>query len=147
VLRDWLLFFHILSAVIYIGGAVAVTIQATGAGAIPRQFLALADSAGRAIGLGGALTLITGVALVLESDVWTFEMTFVIIGIGGMLLAGAVEGLFSRRRIKAVEAAVEEDPIDTEAVAGSLRQVMLVNAAVLAVLVFVIWAMVFKPGF
>lgn len=145
MLRDWLLFFHIVSAVVYIGGAVAVTVQATGAAAMPRQFLKMADLAGRAIGIGGALTLVTGIGLVLEIDRYGFTTTFVLIGIGTMLLAGAVEGMYARKKVAAVQAAVDEGQEGAD-IGDSLRRVMMVNAGLIALLVFAIWAMVFKPG-
>lgn len=146
MLRDWLLFLHIVSGVVYLGGAVAVTVQATGAAAMPRQFLKLADVAGRAIGIGAALTLVTGIALVLESDFYGFSMTFVLIGIGGLLISGAVDGMFTRKRVAALQAKMDEEGPDAPGIGEGLRRVMMVNAAVIGILVFVIWAMVFKPG-
>jgi hypothetical protein len=146
MLHEWLLVVHIISAVVYVGGAVAVTVQATGAADAPGQFLKLADLAGRAIGIGAVFTLVTGVALVLESDVWSFSMTFVLIGIGALLVAGGVEGLYTRRKVAAVEAAIEEQGSDAPDVGAGLRPVMLVNAILIVLFVFTIWAMVFKPG-
>ncbi len=146
MLRDWLLFLHIVSGVVYLGGAVVVTVQATGAAAMPRQFLKLADVAGRAIGIGAALTLVTGIALVLESDFYGFSMTFVLIGIGGLLISGAVDGMFTRKRVAALQATMDEEGPDAPGIGEGLRRVMMVNAAVIGILVFVIWAMVFKPG-
>jgi len=146
MLHDWLLFLHILSAVVYIGGAVAVTVQATAAAEMPRQFLRMADLAGRAIGIGAALTLVTGIGLVLEGG-YGFSTTFVLVGIGAILIAGAVEGMYSSRKMKAAKAAIEDDEgANASSVGESLRQVMMVNIGVLALLVFAIWAMVFKPG-
>ena len=146
MLHDWLLFLHILSAVVYIGGAVAVTVQATAAAEMPRQFLRMADLAGRAIGIGAALTLVTGIGLVLEGG-YGFSTTFVLVGIGAILIAGAVEGMYSSRKMKAAKAAIEDDEgANASSVGESLRQVMMVNVGVLALLVFAIWAMVFKPG-
>ena len=146
MLHEWLLVVHIISAVVYVGGAVAVTVQATGAADAPGQFLKLADLAGRAIGIGAVFTLVTGVALVLESDVWSFSMTFVLIGIGALLVAGGVEGLYTRRKVAAVEVAIEEQGSDAPDVGAGLRPVMLVNAILIVLFVFTIWAMVFKPG-
>jgi len=146
MLRDWLLFLHIVAGVVYLGGAVAVTVQATGAAAMPRQFLKLADLAGRAIGIGAALTLVTGIALVLESDFYGFSMTFVLIGIGGLLIAGAVEGMYTRRRVAALQAALDEEGAEASGIGDGLRQVITVNAVLIGILVFVVWAMVFKPG-
>ena len=146
MLSNWLLFLHILSAAVYIGGAVAVTVQATGAAEMPRQFLKMADLAGRAIGIGAALTLVTGIGLVLEGG-YGFSTTFVLVGIGAILIAGAVEGMYSSRKMKAAKAAIEDDEgANASSVGESLRQVMMVNIGVLALLVFAIWAMVFKPG-
>jgi hypothetical protein len=146
MLSEWLLFLHIVSGVVYLGGAVAVTVQATGAAAMPRQFLKLADVAGRAIGIGAVLTLVTGIALVLENDFYGFSMTFVLIGIGGLLISGAVDGMFTRRKVAALQAALDEEGSDAPGIGEGLRRVTMVNAAVIGILVFVIWAMVFKPG-
>jgi len=144
VLHEWLLFIHIVSAVVYVGGAVAVTVQATGAASAPRQFLRLADLAGRVIGISAVFTLLAGVALVLEGDEWGFSMTFVLIGIGVVLASGAVDGMYTRRKSAAIEAAIDEGGPE---VSAGLRQVTLVNAVVIALLVVALWAMVFKPGF
>jgi uncharacterized membrane protein len=144
--REWLLFVHILSAVVYLGGAITVTIQATGAAAMPGQFLKMADLAGRAIGIGAVFTLLSGLALVVESDVWDFSMTFVAIGIGGLLIAGAVEGMYSRKRVAAVEIAIDEEGPEADSVGAGIRRVMSVNVVLIGLLVFVLWAMVFKPG-
>ncbi|GMQ84524.1 MAG: hypothetical protein BMS9Abin07_0088 [Acidimicrobiia bacterium] len=146
MLHEWLLFIHILSAVVYVGGGVTVTMQATAATGAPSQFLRFADLAGRMIGIGAVFTLLTGVALVLESDVWSFTTTFVIIGIGVVTASGAVEGMYSRKKVAAIEAAIEQGGPEAPEVSAGLRQVILVNATVIAFLVLVIWAMVFKPG-
>ncbi len=146
MLRDWLLFLHIVSVVVYLGGAVTITIQATGAAGIPRQFLRLAKQADRAIGIGAVLTLLTGVGLVVESDFWSFSMFFVWFGIGALVLSGAVDGLYTRRKTAAIEAAIDNEGPDSQTVTGHLQQVVVVNGAVLVLLLTVIWAMVFKAG-
>ena len=146
MLRDWLLFLHIVSAVVYVGGAVTITIQATGATGIPRQFLRLSEQAGRAVGIGAVLTLLTGIGLVLESDFWSFSMFFVWFGIGAVVISGAVDGLYTRRKTRAIEAAVDLEGPNSPTVAAQFQQVVMVNGAVLVLFVIVIWAMVFKAG-
>lgn len=146
MLRDWLLFLHIVSAMVYVGGAVAVTVQATGAAGSAGQFLKFAELAGRAIGVGAALTLITGIGLVLESDVWGFSMFFVLFGIAALVISGAIDSLYTRRRTRAIEATVEDEGSDSARAAADLRRVAVVNAVVIVLLVAVIWTMVFKTG-
>ena len=146
MLRDWLLFLHIVSVVVYLGGAVAITVQSTAAAGIPRQFLSLADRAGRAVGIGAGLTLLTGIALVVESDFWGFSMFFVWFGIAALVISGAVDSVFTRRQTAAIEAAIEDDGPDSPKVIAGFQRVARVNAVVIVLLVFVVWTMVFKAG-
>ena len=80
MLHEWLLFIHIVGAIVFVGGGITLGVQVLGAGRAPRQFLDLAELAGRAIGVGAVLTLLSGIALVVESDVWSFSMGFVLLG-------------------------------------------------------------------
>lgn len=144
MLSEWLLYVHVLSAIVYVGGGVAVTLQALGAGKAPAAFLTFSELAGRAIGAAAVLTLLSGLALVIESDVWSFSMAFVWVGIVGIVAAGAVEGIYQRKRLSEAEAAAQHG--DDAAAGASIRQMATANAAVLAVFLVVVWAMVFKPG-
>lgn len=144
MLNEWLLYLHVISAIVYVGGAFAVTLQAFGVGDAPGPFLRFADLAGRAIGAGAVATLLTGLALVIESDVWDFSMFFVWFGIVAIVASGAIDGLYSRRRTRDAEAAVERG--DTGDARSTIRQMVTVNGAVLAVFAVVAWTMVFKAG-
>lgn len=144
MLSEWLLFLHVISAVVYVGGAVVVTVQALGVGADAGPFLRFEKPAGRAIGAGAVATLLTGLALVIESDVWEFSMFFVWFGVAAIVVSGAIDGMYTRRRTREAEAAVERG--DTGDARSTIRRVATVNLAVLAVFVVVVWAMVFKTG-
>jgi hypothetical protein len=144
MLSEWLLYVHVLSAIVYVGGAVAVTLQAFGAARAPAPFLTFSELAGRAIGAAAILTLLSGIALVLESDVWGFSTFFVWFGIAAIVAAGAVEGVYQRKRLREAEEAAEQG--DDAAAAVGIRQMATVNAAVLAVFFVVVWAMVFRAG-
>ncbi len=146
MLHEWLMFLHILSVVLYFGGAVAVTIQATGAARIPRQFLTLTERSNRAIGVGAVLTLLTGIALVVESDVFDFSTFFVWFGIAAVVLSGAVDGLYTSRKTAAIKAAIDDEGPDSPIVAAGFRQVIRVSVALLVLLAIVAWAMVFNTG-
>jgi hypothetical protein len=144
MLSEWLLYLHVLSAIVYVGGGVAVTFQALGAGTAPGPFLTFSELAGRAIGLAAIITLLSGLALVIESDVWGFSMFFVWFGIAAIVGAGAVEGIYQRKRLREAEKAVEQG--DDAGAAIRIREMATVNAAVLVVFAAVVWAMVFKAG-
>ena len=131
---------------VYVGGAVAITVQSTGAAESPGQFLRYAEIAGRAVGAGAALTLITGVALVLESAVWGFSMFFVYFGIAALVVSGAVDSLYTRRQTQAIEATIDEEGPESPSAGLRLRRVGAVNASVLLLMLAVIWTMVFKTG-
>lgn len=144
MLSEWLLFLHILSAIVYLGGAVAVTLQAFGADEDPGAFFRFADLAGRAIGPAAGLTLLTGLALVIESDVWTFSMFFVWFGIAVIVISGAIDGMVRRRSQRDIEAALERG--DAQDAGARIRRIATINTVVLAVFAVVVWAMVFKTG-
>ncbi len=77
VLHEWLLFIHIVGAIVFVGGGITLGVQVLGARRAPRQFLDAAKLAGRGIGVGAVLTLLSGIALVfVESEVWSFSMGF-----------------------------------------------------------------------
>ncbi len=146
MVHEWLLFIHILSGVVFVGGAVTLGVQAVRAGRAPRQFLDAAELAGRAIGVGAVLTLLSGIALVLESDVWSFSMGFVLFGIATIVISGVVDALYFRKRTVAIESAIETGGPDSPVVQAGLQRLARVNAIVILLYIAVIWAMVFKPG-
>ncbi len=146
MLHEWLLFIHIVGAIVFVGGGITLGVQVLGAGRAPRQFLDMAELSGRAIGVGAVVTLLSGIALVLESDVWSFSMGFVLFGIATIVISGAVDALYFRKQTAAIGAAIVEGGPESPEVHAGLLRVARANAIVILLYVATIWAMVFKPG-
>ncbi len=146
MVHEWLLFIHIVGAVVFVGGGITLGVQVLGAGRAPRQFLDLAELAGRAIGVGAVLTLLSGIALVVESDVWSFSMGFVLFGIATIVISGAVDALYFRKQTAAIGGAIEEGGPESPEVKAGLKRMAIANAMVILLYIATIWAMVFQPG-
>ena len=148
-MRDTLLIIHILAAGTWIGGSMAVTylnrrLRAKGheTGA---AFMKAFEQMGRTFYPPAAIVvLITGILLVVDSDVYAFEDAFVVIGIA-TVIAGAVLGtrVFSPIARRAI--AAHEDG-DDGAAAGAYRRFSSFALLDLAILVFAVVAMVAKFG-
>ena len=148
---DWIMFAHVLAAMIWLGGAVAVTVLG---GAALRS--GKTDSVGGFIaslrivlplifGPASLATLGFGIWLVLDSDGWDFGQAWIICGIAllgvAILLGGPVVG---RAASDARRAADEGD--DREAI-RHLRRLSWGMRVILLLLVVTTWDMVLKPGF
>ena len=122
---DWLLFFHLLAAVLLAVTVVTYTAVALGAGTAGRT-LFVAD---RCWDVGGLGTLILGIWLALYLDEYDFFDGWILGAIGLWLVA---TGLGIRARIGAEDVSPERAPL----------MHWLRTLAVLGLLVLMIW----KPG-
>ena len=148
-MSDWLLFLHVLAAMLWVGGTAVL-----GAFAL-RILRGRREDAGRFIAslrfvgplvLAPSLVvlLVTGVWQVADLEAWDFGQTWVQIGLAlliAVFLVGAVHQ--SRTAIAAERAAREGD--DGEAL-RQLRRWTWGTLLNVALLVVATWDMVFKPG-
>jgi uncharacterized membrane protein len=142
-MRDVLLTIHILAAAAWIGGGLYGTfaLRRHTANEGPRKALAVADALGsKYFGTAFAVLLVSGVGLVLTSDAFGWGSGFVIIGIGVLVVEGALEGAVLGPATKRL--AESDDPVAFNG-APILRWGTLFSYALL---VFAVWAMVAKPG-
>jgi uncharacterized membrane protein len=140
-LYEWLMFLHVLAAMVWVGGLVALlafgrrTLREGDPGAVARFVGSL-----RVIGL----VLVLGIWMVLDSDAWDFGQTWVWLGLAVLVAAALVGAIFLSRAGLAAERAVQA--ADT---AEALRQLRLWSVGIgviVALLVVATWDMVFKPG-
>lgn len=147
-LRDALIFLHVLGAAGWIGGglfgifAMGRFAESGGAG-VGAALEDLGKKAGLYFGTMFLLVVGAGVALVLTQDLWNWTDTFVLFGIGGVVLSGAFQGLVASKKDEAVIEAVKNDSPDRMALIRAWRKTSWVDAAILIV---VLWAMVTKLG-
>jgi uncharacterized membrane protein len=145
-----LLFLHILSVVVWVGGVLALNVLAMRAGRGPDRsvqaaLLGLSDTYGRAvIAPAGVLTLITGLLLVGEEDL-AFSTFWVAWGLVGLFVS-VILGATLIRATQADLRRLTESPSldDTRRLAGQRRAAVLYAINVL-ILLSILWAMIFKP--
>lgn len=146
-----LLFLHISFIATWIGGSFMFSLLGSRAKKLgppqPEMVVRTLESAewlGRVFyGPLIGLTLISGVALVLESGLG-FGHFFVIFGLGMILIAGAMGGGFFARRSKALIAHISERGVDAEAQAG-LAQIFIASKILMVLLFLTIFVMTYKP--
>jgi uncharacterized membrane protein len=148
-LYEWLLFLHIVAAMVWVGGLVAlnvlvaVVLRGGGADEVARFVAALrvVGPATLAPAMLGVLGF--GVWLVLDSDAWSFGQTWVWLALLLFGVAFVVGAAFQSRSALGAQHAVEEG--DTTEAVRRLRRWTWGMRAILVVLLVVAWDMVFKP--
>ena len=149
-LYEWLLFGHILAAMVWVGGGVVLavlavaTVQRGDAQAVAR-FVASLRVAGPAVLAPATIAVLgLGVWLVLDSAAWDFGQTWVQLAL--VLVAAAIAvgaGHQARTAINAQRA------VDRDDLAEARRQLVRWTwgyAAIVVLLAAIAWDMVFKPG-
>lgn len=147
---QWLLFLHILAAMIWLGGLVALTVlSALAVRSRDEAVVARFVSSLRVLGpltLAPAMlaVLALGIGLVLQSDAWAFDQGWIVLALS-LFVAVVVVGLAfqARAAIGAQRAAAAGD--HAEAV-RLLRRWAWGMRLILVLLVLTTWDMVVKPG-
>lgn len=146
-LYNVLLFLHVLSAVIWLGGGVVlalVAVRTRGSTSSAQMFATLVPYIGIRVFMPAVVALpVTGIWMVLIDSEWKFEQAWVRIGIGLFLVAFAVGAVYLSRVGIAMARAAGSGGADL----GALVNRWLVGyALVLVALSVVVADMVFKPG-
>jgi uncharacterized membrane protein len=147
---EWVKAFHVLAAVVWVGGAAMVQVLALFAlrSKLPgrkAEFAREAEWVGMKIFLPSTLLLVALGFYLVHDGHWGYHL-WVILALVGFGLS-FVTGLFflgpeSGRIAKAIEA---EGP-DSEAVALRIKRILVVSRIEVAILVLLIFDMVIKPG-
>ena len=148
---EWLLFFHIAAAIVWLGGGVAIQVLAIRANRTddPARMTTIAHEAewfGTRIFLPSSLlVLVLGIILTIDGP-WDFGQTWIIlalIGYGLSFLTGAAFLGPESGRIGKLLAA--EGP-DSPAVRARIQRIFLVSRIELVLLYLIVLDMVVKPG-
>jgi len=147
---DWLLFAHIVAAMVWVGGAVLLSVLALQAlrstdPSVLDRFVGNLRVIGPRVFAPSVVALVGfGVWLVIDSAAWNFDQTWIQIALGlfaGAFLVGAV--FLSRAAVLAERAVARGDHAD------AVRQVQRWSwgyGLVVLLLVVATWDMVVKPG-
>jgi uncharacterized membrane protein len=149
-LYDWLLFLHIVTAMVWVGGAVMLGALATAVvrGRDPEEVARF----------GGTLRLIgprvlapptvgtfgLGLWLVLNSAAWDFGQLWIQLALGLFAAAFVIGAAHQSRAAIELERAAERG--DHDAAHHQLARWVWGYAAIVVLLLIVAWDMVFKPG-
>ncbi|MPV50535.1 DUF2269 family protein [Pseudactinotalea sp. HY160] len=145
---SWLLFVHIIAAMVWVGGALTLSALATHVlreGSGVGRFIASLRVIGPAVFAPAPILVIgLGVWIVLLSDSVTFGQGWIaasFVLFGAAFLVGAV---FQSRAAIAAQRAAEADRL--EEAGRHLRRWSWGSRVIVALLAVATWVMVFKPG-
>jgi uncharacterized membrane protein len=149
--EPWLHFFHIGGAIVWVGGGVMLSI-----------FGARAQRAGNLVVIGefagmlsyvGLRIFMPAVVVVLVTGVWIvvvqsreFTDLWVVLALVAFAAAFLIGAIYLSRNAIALDRAVKGSTPDSTAVSEILGRWIVGYWVVLAILVFAVWDMVFKPG-
>jgi uncharacterized membrane protein len=142
-------FVHITTAIIWVGGGVlgaVYTERAKNTGAVHRlgiardmEFVAL-----RVFNPAAIVTLIFGILMVLEADPFEFSQAWIVMGFSGVAVSAGLGMGYLGPQVKRLVGELEAGDAESEARLSAVSRVALLDVTVLLI---VVWAMVFKPGF
>jgi uncharacterized membrane protein len=149
-LYDWLLFLHVLAAMIWLGGGVVLAVTAARIlrdpepGAVARFTESLRAVGPLVLAPATIAVLGLGIGLVVDTDAWDFGQLWVQLGLGlfaGAFLIGAVYQ--SRTALAAERAAARGDDAQAR---RELRRWTWGYYLILLLLIVAAWDMTTKPG-
>jgi uncharacterized membrane protein len=149
-LYDWLLLLHLLGAMVWLGGLAILTVLVTLAlrsrdpQAISRFVQSLRVVGPATFVPSMAAVLGFGIWMVVHSDAWDFDQTWIQIAFGLFAAAFLVGAVFQSRSAIGAQRALEAG--EHGEAARRLRTWAWGGLLILVLLVVVTWDMVFKPG-
>jgi uncharacterized membrane protein len=148
---SWLLFVHVLSAMVWLGGGLTLMLAGFRARSSSRpeavtEFARTVPYVGlRVLMPAVVVLLVTGVWQVLASSSWSFSQLWVRLALGLFILAFLVGAIYlSRVGIGLARATTDNRPASEGA--ALLNRWLIGYVVVLGLLVVAVWDMIFKPG-
>jgi uncharacterized membrane protein len=149
-LYDWLLFLHVLAAMIWVGGGVVLAVTAARVvrdpdpGAVARFTGGLRVVGPLVLAPATIAVLGLGIGLVVDTEAWDFGQLWVELGLGlfaGAFLIGAIHQ--SRTALAAERAAARGDDMEAR---RHLRRWTWGYRLIVLLLIAAAWDMTIKPG-
>ena len=150
-LHNWLMFLHILGAIVWVGAMVLVNAMMVRAGRAPDRTAVLRLSREMEwvgpglIGPSAAVVIGAGIWLVFVEKDLTFSQLWLVLS---LVLVGVsmVEGIWSGPEGKRIQRLAEVGGAESGEVRSRVRRLVWLGRLDLLILVVVLWLMVFKPG-
>jgi uncharacterized membrane protein len=149
-LYEWLMFLHVLTAMVWVGGLVALFafgtyVLRTGEDTAVARFIASLRVVGPLVLTPAAvLVLLLGLWMVGDNAAWSFGQTWIWFSLALLAVAVLVGAVFLSRAALAAERAAKAG--DQAGARQQLRRWSWGILLILLLLVVATWNMVFKPG-
>ena len=150
-LYEFPVFVHVLMAIVWVGGGVAIQVFALRAtrsndGARVARFSADAEWIGLRVFMPASVVLLVcGIWAAVEGD-WDFGSAWISIGFAAFLVSFFVGMAFSGPESARIAKLTQDHGVDHPDVGRRIRRIMIVSRLELVALVVAVWAMVAKPG-
>jgi uncharacterized membrane protein len=152
VLYLWLLLFHILASIAWVGGGITITVLSTrimrmGDAGQMGAFIRNLDWMGNRVYLPSSLAVLgLGIWMVAESDAWTVGQLWIILALVGIGITTLTGALYFGPEGKRIRQAIDAQGPESPEAQARIRRVFLVGRFDLFVLLLVVVDMVLKPG-
>lgn len=149
-MRDWILFFHIIAVIVWMGGSIYVEALMAAAGrssdgsGLVGVFRKVGATNRRLFNIAGISTIVFGFWLVFIVPGWEFETLWIAVGIFVAALAVVIDLFYATPRVDRVERLVEDPEESSEAVPGLITQVLMAGHIRTGLLFIGVVFMVFK---
>jgi uncharacterized membrane protein len=149
---SWLLFFHILAAITWVGGAIMLNILNTRSirSGDPVRVATTAHETewvGKRILAPSTLILLAlGIALVAVSDAWTIGQLWIILALVLFGITFVTGAFFLGPEAGRIGGLIEERGPEDPEVRRRLRRLVLIGRVDLVTLIVIVWDMAVKPG-
>ena len=143
----WFLFLHIVGVILYVGGDIILNMLALKS--YKEQdvngFLKVVKWISPVVGIGAILTLPSGIGLVLQSNVWSFSMLWILSGLFMVIIAGISESIYFSQQVRKIQSILTEQVSDDNEVTTRMKHIIRIAFIINLLFLIVIWLMVFKP--
>jgi uncharacterized membrane protein len=150
-LEPWVHLAHVAGAIVWLGGGVILSLvgaraRQSGDLAVLREFARTLSYVGLRVFTPAVLVvLVSGVWLVLVNSEWNFTQLWVLLAFGAFVVAFLVGAVYQSRSAIQLERAVTQTA-DLQAAREALGRWIVGYGAILTILMFALWDMIFKPG-
>jgi uncharacterized membrane protein len=147
---EWVKAFHVLAAVVWVGGAAVLQVLAIFAlrsklPARKAEFAREAEWVGMKIFLPSSLLLVALGFYLVHDGHWGYHL-WVILALVGFALSFLTGLLFLGPESGRIAKAIDAEGPDSEAVAMRIKRILVVSRIEVAILVLLVFDMVIKPG-
>ena len=149
-MTHWILFFHVLSVIVWMGGSIYVEALMSAAsrggdeGAYTAVFQRVGTTNRRLFNVAGVSTIVFGFWLVFDSPVWEFEMIWITMGIVLSTIAVVIDLFYATPRTDRVERMIGDPEQSEDAINAVIKQVVNAGHARVGLLFVAFISMIFK---